>query len=167
MKVYKQSLGDSGRHLDSTIILLEHTSLLVEIFNDLRPIRGPDDPRITQLHSVLQWFEEWETAAVDKKSFFSYQTAEDVKSMLVGFLNLVQNHFKSTMLPTSIIPVRINSDLIENWFCQQRTLAHAANTNPTARDYGIAVNALVIMQAPMSTKRNAFKQESNAKILKK
>ena len=97
------------------------TSYDNEIFNDLRPIRGPDDPRISKLHSVLQWFEEWETAAVEKKSFFCYQTVEDVKSMLVGFLNLVQNHFQSTMLPTTIIPGRVNSDLIENWFCQQRT----------------------------------------------
>ena len=87
--------------------------------------------------------------------------------MLVVFLNLVQKHFKSSTLPTIIIPGKVNSDLTENWFCQQRTLAHGANTNPTARDYGIAVNALVIMQTPMSTKPNVFKQESNAKIFKK
>lgn len=35
----------------------------------------------------------------------------------------------------SIIPCRLNIDVIENIFCQQRTLHNGANTNPTYLGY--------------------------------
>ena len=168
LQLYQSSLGEKGDALSSTIELLRMTSVLVTIFNDLRPLRGPDDERLQQLQSVLKWLESWEAAATSKKDMFSYQTQEDLKSMLAGFLQLATKHF-SGQCSSSLIPGRINSDVIENFFCQQRTLVNGANTYPTARDYGIGVNALILMQAPMSHKRNSFKAEDAniaAKIIK-
>lgn len=148
-------------------MLLKQTSILVAISNDLRPLKGPDDTRLAQLSDVLQWFEQWEKN-LNKKTIMSYQTMEDIKSMLAGLIHLTDNHFREKRSYTAVVPGRINSDVIENFFCQQRTLVHGANTNPTAKDYGIAVNALILLQAPMSKKRNSFNNDQHlaAKMLK-
>lgn len=54
----------------------------------------------------------------------------------------------------SIIPCRLNSDVIENIFCQQRTLLNGANTNPTYLGYCYSMNSVILGQATISRKSN-------------
>lgn len=54
----------------------------------------------------------------------------------------------------SIIPCRLNSDVIENIFCQQRTLHNGANTNPTYLGYCYSMNSVILGQATISRKSN-------------
>lgn len=61
--------------------------------------------------------------------------------------------YKLKSCNTSIIPSRIiNSDVIENMFCQQRTLRNGANTNPTYLGYCYLVNSVIL--ASVSRKSN-------------
>ena len=53
MKVYQNSLGEKGQSLNGAVELLEHTSKLVDIFRDMRPIKSLDDSRINNLLSVM------------------------------------------------------------------------------------------------------------------
>ena len=155
-QLFQESQGEKGQDLEGTISFLQHSSKLVEIFNDLRPIRKTDDPRLTDLEEALLWFEDWERESATPKDMLSRQTQEDIKSMLAGFLALAEFHFQDST--TSLVPGRINNDIVENFFCQQRTLVNGANRNPTARDYAVNINPLVLCQAPMSRKRNSFGQ---------
>ena len=76
---------------------------------------------------------------------------EDIDSSLGGFLSIC-----SQVLPECpIIPGYINSDVVENFFCQQRGVCHGLNTNPTVLQYGPAVNATIIGQKTVSRKSNA------------
>ena len=74
--------------------------------------------------------------------------------MLIGFLQLCQNHFQKRL--TSIIPGWVNSDLVENIFCQQRTLCNGANTNPTELQYSYAMNAVILGQSLIKRKSNSY-----------
>jgi len=56
---------------------------------------------------------------------------------------------------SSIVPNRINSDIIENVFCQQRGLYNGNNTNPTYLNYCRTMNAVILGQATISRKSNA------------
>ena len=51
MICYKRQM-DNGEHLNASIELLRRTSILVEIFNDNRPIGDMNDPRIEELKEV-------------------------------------------------------------------------------------------------------------------
>ena len=60
MLKYQCSLTD-GSHLQSTVALLQHTSVLVNIFNnDHSAVENLEDPRIAKLLEVLQFFMKWE-----------------------------------------------------------------------------------------------------------
>lgn len=52
----------------------------------------------------------------------------------------------------SIIPCRLNSDIIENIFCQQRNLHNVANTNPTYLGYCYSINSVILGQETISRK---------------
>jgi hypothetical protein len=43
-----------------------------------------------------------------------------------------------------IIPSRVNSDVIENLFCQERSLHNGANTNPTFLGYCRTINSIIL-----------------------
>ena len=122
--------------------LLRRTSKLVDIFNDFRLIKGLDDIRLSELQEILEWLDSWGKQE-NKRSKLSYQTQEDLTSMICGFTYVVQEHITSKR-STVIVPGRINSDIVENMFCQQRTLVNGAKTNPTAQDYGVGVNTIGI-----------------------
>ena len=160
IKLYKSSLGDAGTKVDATIELLQQTSVLIQNFKDSRPITDVSDERIKQNNDVLQWFIEWEKMIKDnseiknkEKHLISHQTREDIISSITGFEEMCIYKLKCSN--ASIIPSRVNSDVIENIFCQQRTLHNGANTNPTYLGYCHSVHSVILGQTSISRKSNA------------
>ena len=82
----------------------------------------------------------------------SHQTREDINSSIMGFEEFCVDKLKVSN--ASIIPSRLNSDVIENMFCQQRTLHNGANTNPTYLGYCHSVNSVISGQTSISRKSN-------------
>lgn len=160
MKLYRSSLGDIGHKVDKTIEMLTHTSALIRNFRDSRPITDASDDRLKENNDALQWFIKWEQIVKEdkmiknkKKHLISYQTREGIISSSMGFEELCMYKLKSC--DASIIPSRVNSDVIEKMFCQQRTLHNGANTNPTYLGYCYSVNSVILGQISVSRKSNA------------
>lgn len=156
MQLYSESLEDST-YLQSTIKLLQHTSLLISNFRDQRPITDSSDARLKENMSALQWFKEWEESVKERpdkdKCLMSHQTRADLTSLIIGFNELCQSKLKKSS--ASIIPNRVNSDIIENIFCQQRGLHNGNNTNPNYLTYCRTMNAIILGQPTVSRKSNA------------
>jgi len=159
MQCYQMSLKKNGDDLNSSIEFLKKTSVLVKNFRDQRPICQYSDRRLEENREVLNWFRSWEnnikqnTEIKDKeKCLLSYQTREDLTSLLVGFNELCKDRFQQTS--SSIVPNRINSDVIENIFSQQRGLHNGANTNPTYLTYSRTMNTIILGEASISKKSN-------------
>lgn len=70
----------------------------------------------------------------------------------MGFEELCLYKLKTSN--ASIIPSRVNSDIVENMFCQQRTLHNGPNTNPTYLGYCNTVNSVILGQTSISRKSN-------------
>ena len=151
---YSSTLKDRDS-LSSTIELLYQTKILVEIFHNKvssAAIQSPDDPRIAQLQSVLDFFVKWESQHKNKRFIMTNETRDDIHSSISGFISLVRH---ITPMGISINPGYLNSDGVENFFCQQRGVCHGNNTNPSLAQYGPAVNAIIIGQPPISRKSNS------------
>lgn len=138
MSCYRNSLSDATKsaELRGTIEFLQQTSVLVKIFRDGRPIKDYGDDRLQQNRDVLSWFKRWEhenksnnEVTEKEKSLLSFQCREDIVSLLVGFDEFSREKLQKS--GGSIIPNRINSDVIENVFSQQRGLHNGNNSNPT------------------------------------
>ena len=54
----------------------------------------------------------------------------------------------------AITPGLINSDIVENIFCQQRATYNGGNTNPTAQQYKTTLNSIILGQDSVSSKGN-------------
>lgn len=164
LKAYMDSINPDrpcAHDLSGMITLLEHTSKLVDIFHDMRPITTTDDTRIADIQQCATFFIEWqanilENTEINKKNkyrhLFTEQTLEDIRSALFGFLQLCHS---ALTLKIAIIPALINSDIIENLFCQQRGICNGLNTNPTLLQYGPALNAIILSQCTVSKKSNS------------
>ena len=102
--------------MNGSITLLEHTSQLVKIFTSFVPIQDMRDERIVKLTEILNFFEGWEKEAREckrvTKALMSSQCREDLASTILGFIELCKQHL--TVHKTSIIPGRVNSDIVEN-----------------------------------------------------
>ncbi|XP_033729442.1 uncharacterized protein LOC117318583 [Pecten maximus] len=161
MKCYQKSLGDDGHHLDGSINLLEQTSILVKNFRDQRPIIDAGDERLTENKKVLSWFRSWEieTSPKVEKNLISHQTREDIISLLLGFDEMCLDKFSRSS--SSIVPRRINSDVIENIFCQQRGLHNGANSNPTYLFYCQSMNSIILGSTTISKKSNSSGTEAH------
>lgn len=134
----QRSLGDKGEELQRSIELLQHTSVIIQNLRDARPITSYSVKRLDENRSVLEWFctlgkQNKSLTNINEKelekSLFSYQTMEDIRSLLMGFDEMCGIHFLSTS--SSTIPNRVNSDVVKNVFSQQRGLHNGANTNPS------------------------------------
>ena len=159
MQQYQGSLKD-GRYLESTIDLLTNTSKLIEIFRDSRPIIDFNDKRLQTLKLIEKWLDDWnsevnnlDVSSVEKnKSFLSKESYQDTISLLTGFMHLCS---RRTMQNKSITPAGINSDIVENFFCQQRSTYHGSNTNPSVHQYQSGINSAILGQTTVSKKSNA------------
>lgn len=155
MRCYAASLNDSD-HLKNTISLLEQTSILIANFRDRPPIREVGDIRLIENDKVLNWFCEWESEVLNNdqvkdKEFFLI--SHDTCSLIIGFRELCDHRLKHSS--GSIVPSRINSDIIANVFCQQRGLYNGNNTNPTCLNYCRTMNTVILGQTTISRKSNA------------
>ena len=88
-----------------------------------------------------------------EKHLISFQTREDIVSLLIGFDELCSEKFKKSF--GSITPNRVNSDAIENLISQQRGLHNGANTNPNYLTFSRSVNSIILGQSSGSRKSNA------------
>ena len=77
---------------------------------------------------------------------------EDIDCSLGGFLSLCAQVHPHKV---AVLPGYINSDVVENFFCQQRGTTNGLNTNPTIYQYGPSVNSIILGQKTVSRKSNA------------
>ena len=160
MKQYKGSLTEKkAAELNSSIELSESTSTLIKNFRDPRPITDTSDIRLSENDRALEWFSAWENEIKEsgvktpEKYLLSHQTRQDICSLITGFREFCQNKLPKS--DSSIIPSRVNSDVIENLFCQERALHNGANTNPTFLGYCRTINSIVLGQSTVARKSNA------------
>jgi hypothetical protein len=107
MKLFQQSLGEGGSQLNSTVKLLENTSVLIRNCRDSRAITDPSDDRLQQNHAVMDFFVDWEKSIAsntnnkNKESFMiSHQTRQDIISSILGFEELCK--LESRLHPDSV-----------------------------------------------------------------
>ena len=156
MKTFQSSLSDPSE-VDSTVWLLENTAAYVDIFSNANSmVHSVNDPRIQKLLDVLTFFHNWEDSFKDPKEIdkhlISRQTRQDIDSSVYGFIDIVN---VASSLNIGIVPGYFNSDLIENWFCQIRSLRNGANQNPTMSQIGPAINSNLITGSLVSKKGNS------------
>ena len=173
METYNDSLQHESEDIKAAIALLERTSFLVDFFQDSRPVTDVADARLRKFTEVYNWFKSWEKSESGNEStskrhrgLFTMETREDIDFLYYGFMSLVE--YSVNELKHGVVPSRINSDIIENVFCQQRSLYHGATTNPTYNAYRTGINSVILGQATVSKKSNAggTKAEPFAKSLK-
>jgi hypothetical protein len=157
MTQYKSYLGSKGDVLNGTIELLQKTSKLIDIFRDMRPIMHFHDGRLLELREISSWFDKWKNNSNNNaKDCMSYQCHEDIQSCILGFIELCEMVINKSK-HIFVTPALVNSDVVENFFNQQRSTYHGANSNPNALQYQQAVNSIIIGQNTVSTKANAGK----------
>ena len=151
----------SGTPLHGLKSLLQQTSKIVKLFSDNRPIYDMGDPRIKMVRDVADWFHNWEEEVMNmsqlsqkekNRSLISKETREDIQCCLLGFVSLCT---LATERQKQIIPGTINSDIIENTFCQQRASYHGANTHPDYATYAHSMNAIIFGERVVSSKSNS------------
>ena len=161
MKLYQATL-QNPEDLSASISLLEHTSILVNIFcNVNQPIETCADQRLSDLQTVLDYFNSWEqavqssTTEIVQKHLITRETREDINSSITGFISLC-----SLLLGkgNTINPGYLNSNLVENHFGQQRGIRNGLNTNPTLAQYGSGNTATILGQCTISSKCNSGQQ---------
>ena len=160
MVVYQRQLLNGGRHLTGSIELLRHTSTMVSIFNDDRPVTDMSDTRLCDIVDVKAWFKEWERevkamstlkASDRNRHMMSAETMEDVRFCITGFISITEARIAEGF---SVMPSRINSDVVENFFCQQRS-RNGDNTNPTYLQYCKNVNTISLGQTSKGRARKS------------
>ncbi|MES9879371.1 MAG: hypothetical protein ABW185_00625 [Sedimenticola sp.] len=163
MKMYQATLKDPER-LSSSIALLEATVVLTDVFcNAYRPVYRLDDPRLTKLQNVVDFFNTWESEIINsplhcqKKHLITRETRDDINCSVVGFISLCKLHLGRG---NSLNPGFLNSDIVENLFGQHRGIRNGLNDNPTLAQYGPANTAIILGQCTVSKKANSGKTAS-------
>ncbi|XP_070184988.1 uncharacterized protein [Littorina saxatilis] len=164
-KAYQKSLGQAGGKLQGVLDLLEQTSEIICVFHDTRGVSQMNDDRLRRNREALCWFQTWEnetlkdetlTSTEKSRRLLSSQCREDLTSCLIGFHELCDSYLQD--FPSSwVVPCRINSDIVENTFCQQRGLHNGAASNPNYATYRKTMNSIILGQHSLSKKRNTAK----------
>ena len=142
MRTFQGTLGDP-HELDSTILLLEHTQVMIDIFCNINSkIESMHDSHKEKLVQVLEFFHTWEKESVSTKDknrhLITRQTWQDIDSCIHGFIEMIS---VTSKLSIPVVPGYFNSDFIENWFCQMRTIRNGTYQNPTLYQIGPAINS--------------------------
>ena len=119
------------------------------------------DSRLKTLADFQTWLEEWRAVETDitekssalEKKLLSEKLRFDISSMLYGFTNLCK--VLCEMYPgRGITPGRTNSNIVENFFCQQRG-KNGQNDNPSYSQYCSTVNGIILGQRTTTRKSNS------------
>ena len=134
MQSYSQSL-ESPNVLHACVDMLKHTAIVIDIFRSYLPISSPNDERLSDLRSCANFFRNWQIFCSDNKennnNFFTKESYSDLMYCLNGFIYMCKEYANDF----PIQPNMINSDIVENIFCQQRSIYAGPNTNPDATQY--------------------------------
>ena len=139
MKSYQSTLKETER-LSSSVELLENTSVPTDFFcNKNQPICSASDKRIVSLRKALKFFNDWEECIeesnlyVKSKNLMTSETRDDLNSSILGFISLCQLVIGGGNIINSGF---LNSDLVENFFGQQRGIRNGLNSNTILAQYG-------------------------------
>lgn len=128
-----------------------------------------NDSRFIENDQCLEWLQKWQRevqsrvdlkASERNKLFLSTKTMHDVTSCIVGFKALCSLSFQKHP-GCNVLAFRVNSDLVENVFCQQRG-RNGQNDNPTYAQYGPTINSILLGQTTTTKKSNTGKVDSYA-----
>lgn len=124
-----QVTSNDGSSLSSTVSLLEQTSELVSLFNDMLHITSVQDMRLMQLKKFLALMQSWANQTEGKPNLFvSGKLWFDLQSMCIGLNSLVS--IKLSQFPQSVLkPAIINQDCMENHFGQVRSCMPICSNN--------------------------------------
>jgi len=90
-----QDQPEDGTPLDSALILLQHTSQIIDLFNSKCPITNTSDNRLKRLKSFHSFMLAWKEESADNNSaFVSSKLWFDLQSMCLGFNALVEIKLK-------------------------------------------------------------------------
>ena len=108
------------------------------------------------LLTCSQVLEQHIEQAEKKRKLVTQESRDDICSMIIGFeelcnLRISQGHF--------VRPSFINSEIVENIFCQERTMA-AANTNPDVHLYQSNLTSVILCENIISSHSNCGGAES-------
>lgn len=133
---------------------------------DPRPVKDMSDVRLNELKESYNWFKAWEeevcqsdTSVKRYKSLITMETREDLDFMYFSVMSLIKLCIEE--IHTEIVPARLNSDIIENIFCQQRSLYHGPTTNPTYNSYRTGINSVIIGETVVSKKSNSGRHSAS------
>lgn len=127
------------------------------------------DSRLVENDKCLQWLQEWQSevkgrqdlkASERNRLFLSDKTMNDVTSCIVGFNALCSFSFQAHP-GCRVSAYRVNSDLVENVFCQQRG-RNGQNDNPTYSQYGPSINSILLGQTTTTKKSKTGKVDRYA-----
>lgn len=132
------------------------------MFRDSRPVTSLSDCRFKILKDAFEWFQDWEKEIAElkaagvntEKKLISPKCLEGMENMLLVFKEICVIHLNR--FPRGyVVPSRINSDIVENHFCQQRGLYNGSSTNPTYMNYCSTINYVVLGQSLKSRRRKS------------
>ena len=116
--------------------------------------------RLQSLLDILSWFQTWEdnvnkqdniSNSIKSKMLLTAECRADLCSCIVGFVAMCKKRLKKHP-GWSINPSRMNSDVIENNFSQQRSLHNGPSSNPNLAAYISSQQSIVLGQSTVSKK---------------
>jgi hypothetical protein len=165
LQKYKEDLMARGKknvsdEMESVILLLKHTSNLVQLFNDRLFIYSNDDDRIKKLKAFYNFLMSWRDETKESNNLFiSSKLFFDLQSMCLGFQAMID--FKTSKFKGSVVkPCIMNQDCVENHFCQVRA-CNGQNNNPTYLQQAATQSSIRYGQTTVSRKSNAAKLRVN------
>ena len=107
LQKYKEDLMARGKknvsdEMESVILLLKHTSNLVQLFNDRLFIYSNDDDRIKKLKAFYNFLMSWRDETKESNNLFiSSKLFFDLQSMCLGFQAMID--FKTSKFKGSVV----------------------------------------------------------------
>lgn len=159
---YQESLPEASKHqLEETVKFLEFSAGLLDFFHSSVPFVKTDDQRFEILDSAMRYLDEWiaqaksapGTPSERSKMILADKTLFDFKSMILGFKQIcIQSNNRHSS--TSLLAWKINTNHVENIFCQQRGYL-GQNDNPRYDQYAHTMNSILLGQQTTTFKNNA------------
>ena len=120
-----------------------------------------DDQRFEVLDSAIRYLDEWiaqaksapGTPSERSKMILADKTLFDFYSMILGFKQIcIQSNSRHPS--TSLLAWKMNTNHVENIFCQQRGYL-GQNDNPRYEQYAHTMNSILLGQQTTTFKNNA------------